>query len=371
MSEQEEARLDPIVEDDVRRGNRVKEVPEHLQAELREWDIPVFTHIKMTRLNPARRRKITEVVQRAYHKDLRDTELLSNDQVMKLVVDRGEWSPDMDKRMRELGEKTTAQMAGLYSEGATKSREWLDELTQFNDRITDIVDGSAISDEEKRKYSTAFARWRDYHPDSQALYRTLYPDALKEGVYFPDSDLSWLMDNAPTMEVADMLDDYDELAGKIRRYLELVAERTEFEELRVKKLRMFANTVESRRDNAEEMARVYFSTERSDADGNPQGLITATFESLYDFPDAMITWLIEEQFFFHNAIPDETREFLSAFGFLTAEAPKTEAVPPQTPTSGGPSEASAESPVLPSVSTDSPPLPATAAASTASATPTS
>ena len=368
--QQEEARLDPIVEDDVRRGNKVKAVPPQLQKELAEWELPTFTHIKMTRLNPARRRKITEVVQRAYHKDLKDAELLSNDQVMKLVVERGEWSPAMDVRMKELGEKTTAQMAGLYAEGSTKSREWISELTSIGEHIDALVDET---DEpmDKQKYLDVFARWRDYRPALQASYQERYPDALKDGLYYPDSDLSWLMDNAPTLEVADLLDDYEQLNSKVRRYLELIEERTEFEDLRVKKLRMFANTVESRRDNAEEMARVYFSTEKCDEAGVPQGPVAASFEALYEFPDAMITWLIEEQFFFHNAIPDETREFLSAFGFLTAEAPKQEAEPPQTPTSAGPSEASGASAEAPSVSTVTPPSAGMPASSSASPMPTS
>jgi hypothetical protein len=66
--------------------------------------------------------------------------------------------------------------------------------------------------------------------------------------------------------------------------------------------------------------------------------------ALYDLPDNIIGWLVEEQFFFHNAIPSETREFLKGFGFLGAglvqdpkeqtEAPTLVPSESSTPTTG-------------------------------------
>lgn len=364
----QDAQFDPIVEDETRRGFRVKAVPPQLQAQVRDEGLAPFSHIRMARLNPSRRRKITEVSQRAYHKDLRDTDLLSNEQVMKLVVERGEWSAAMDKRLTELQQRTTSQMASLYNEGVTKSREWVAELGAKMGRFEELVDTSDLSVDEKGELHARFRRWADYRPEKQAAYVTAHPEALRDGVYYPDSDMNWLMEHAPTLEGADLVEDIQTLQDRVQEYLTLVAERTEFEELRLKRLRIFANTVESRRENAEEMARVYFATERCDADGNVQGPLSFTFDALYDLPDDMISWLIEEQFFFQNGIPDETREFLSAFGFLTAAPePKDEPAPPPAPTSGepgssAPSDASAAVPTASIASPPSAAMPATSSA---------
>lgn len=373
----DETALDPIVEDQVRKGYRVKPVPAALQAQLREADVEPFTHIRMTGLNPARRRKITEVVQRAFFKDLKDPDLLSNEQVLKLVTERGEWSEATEQRMAELNERTTSKMASLYHEGVSKSREWIEQLSTLTNQVLDAVAGSEASAAEQEEYVRRFSRWHQYRPDKQALYAERYKEELHEGPYYPTSDLSWLMEQAPTLEVADWIDDIDQLNDKITDYLALVREREEFEGLRLKRLRMFANTVESRRDNAEEMARTYFTTERAREDESVTGPLALTFDALYDFPDEVITWLVEEQFFFHNQIPDEVRDYVGAFGFLTAvpeqaTAPEQAAEGDSTPTatSDGPSAASDGSPEAPSASTATPPSTATPSSSSASALPT-
>jgi hypothetical protein len=365
----DESALDPIVEDETQKGYRVKPVPAALLAQLREAGVEPFTHVRMTGLNPARRRKITEVVQRAFFRDLKDGELLSNDQVLKLVTERGEWSPATEARMKELNERTTSKMATLYHEGVAKSREWLATLTTHIERVLDAVAAAEKPDADKQEYVRRFSRWHQYRPDKQPLYVERYKEELPTGVYYPDSDLNWLMDQAPTLDAADAVDDINELNDKIGSYLVLVQEREEYEGLRLKRLRMFANTVESRRDNAEEMAKAYFTTERCGADERASGPLAPTFDGLYDFPDDVITWLVEEQFFFHNRIPDEVREYVGTFGFLTAvtegatEPPV--ASPTPTDTSAGSSEVSDASPAAATDSTATPPSTATPSSTSA------
>jgi hypothetical protein len=321
----DEQRNDPIAEDDIRRGWTMSEVPAELQAEMQEAGIPVFTHIRLTRLNPTRRRKITEVVQRAYFKDLKDGELLSVNQVKDLVAARGEWTPKHEQRLALLNERTTSKMMTLYHEGVRHSTEWLEELGRHRQRFLELVEQSDKPDETKRELRDRFERWFAYTPRQQAEYQDRFPHVLgAEGLYYPDRDLSWLMDNSPTLEAADLLEDVDTLNMRIQDYITLVEERSEYDELRVSRLRIFANTVESRRDNAEEMARVFHCTERCDDQGTAKGPIMSSFEQLYDLPDGVISWLVEEQFFFHNSIPAETREFLKGFGFLGAGLVKTE-----------------------------------------------
>lgn len=365
-----EQRNDVIVEDDLRRGWRVSEVPADLQAALASTGVATFTHVRLTRLNPTRRRKITEVVQRAFFKDLQDQELLSNEQVKVLVEGRGAWTPKHESRMRELYDRTQPHMATLYHEGVRRSNEWLEGLDEHRTKLFTLIDASERTDDEKAEFKRRFTRWFDYTPVRQEAYQAEYPDALgTDGKYYPDRDLSWLMDSAPTLEGVDVLQDLDDLNGKVQNFVNLVTERDEYETLHRTRLRIFANTVESRRDNAEEMARVYFCSERSDAEGNPLGSLVAKFEDLYEFPDTMITWLVEEAFFFHNGIPPETREFLKKFSFTgagvaqepeTTEPTKLESPPPQevtsTPITGSEPvlAPSVESPAVPAVSTPGP-----------------
>jgi hypothetical protein len=317
----EEQRNDAIAEDDIRRGWAVSEVPDTLKVELKEAGLKPFEHIRMTRLNPTRRRKITEVVQRAYFRDLKDSDLLSNAQVKELVETRGEWTPKHEQRLAQLQERTQSKMMTLYHEGVRRSKEWLEQIGAHRERFVEIVNESDKPDNIKEELKERFERWAAYSPKMQTEYQERYPTALVDGLYYPDRDLGWLMDNSPTLEVADLLEDVDNINLRIHNFITLVEERNEYDELRVTRLRIFANTVESRRDNAEEVARVFFCTEVCNAEGTPIGPLSTDFEKMYDLPDSVISWLVEEQFFFHNAIPRETQEMLKGFGFLS---PKVE-----------------------------------------------
>ena len=340
--------LDPIVEDDIQRGWKIIPVPADIRTAMKGEDMVPFDFVRMTRLNMAKRRKITELVQRAYQKDLQDKELLSNAQVLKLVTERGEWSEEMEDRLKALGQRTTSDMAELYNEGIARSHLWAEELAAHTTKILEDIQKSEKPQELKDELERRFLRWQQYTPERQADYVDAFAKDIEAwgGIYYPDKDLSWLQDNLPSLESADLLEDIGVIVDRINQYLTLVKERGEYEELRVKRLRIFANTVESRRDNAEEMARLFHTAERCTEDGTPLGTLAATFDGVYNFPDPVIEWLVEEQFFFHNAISDETRQFLRTFGFTRAEPEK------ETP----PAPLSAEeSGIQPSGSPGSPP----------------
>jgi hypothetical protein len=195
----DEQRHDVIVEDDVRRGWAVVEVPTPLQNEVKEAGITPFTHIRLTRLNPTRRRKITEVVQRAYFRDLKDSELLSTSQVKELVESRGEWTAKHEERLVLLHERTTSKMMTLYHEGVRRSQEWLDDLGKLRTRFVDIVDSSELGEDIKLGLKTRFERWFTYTPRQQTEYQQRFPEFLSpDGLYYPDKDLSWILDNSPT-----------------------------------------------------------------------------------------------------------------------------------------------------------------------------
>ena len=115
--------------------------------------------------------------------------------------------------------------------------------------------------------------------------------------------------------------------------------------------RIFTDTVESRRDNTEEMARLYVTCERCDANRKPAGPLFPEFDGLWDLPDEAIQWLLIESYFFHNAVPDEARPYLETFGFLREgrkesgeSAPSEPSPDPQTSSSdSAPADATAPS----------------------------
>jgi hypothetical protein len=90
---------------------------------------------------------------------------------------------------------------------------------------------------------------------------------------------------------------------------------------------------------------------------------------LWEFPDEVIQWLLIESYFFHNAIPDEARPYLEAYGFLQAgrERQNEQSAPSLDLT--GDSALSGES-LDPLISSpDSPAVATTVSASSAATTP--
>lgn len=369
ITESDERRIDPIVEDDTRRGWRVREVPEDVRELADQSGVLAgpMTHLRLVRLNGSRRRKITEVVQRAWVRDMEDPELWSDAQVLEAATKRGTWSADLDKRIEELRERTTGELAAIYAEGQLQRSNWVVELEGYFERFRELVDEAEpdiLDESAKLEMKHRFERWFSYHPDRQAEYQSRYPEALVEGLYYPDKDLAWMLDRAPTLEAADILDDVGTLIEKVNAFTEARNARAEYLSLVERRLRLFANTIESRQSNAEEMATIYFTSARCDEAGHELGPITPKFDDLYELPDEVIRWLVNVHFYFHRNIPDELvamaelQERFPEAGTTGPTNPPTEPGPTDSaPPSSTPSspEASDGSPEAPSSSTDGAP----------------
>jgi hypothetical protein len=343
-------RLDTISEDDVRRGFRVKSVPEDLRKQLVVYGLPDISHVRFRHQTPAIRRKIATVVQLQYHKDAQDDAILSNKQLMQLMERRGEWSEAKDARIKELQERTNRGLSTLYLEGfATSGRAWLDQIDDLAqqyrealdaDELLPVEDEMRLQDAERSEARVRFERWIGYTPERRAEYVDA-ASAQGRAEYSPDADLMWLTQHRPTETMLDVLNEIDELRDKVRRFIDVSKERAELLELQVQRAKIFSDSVESRRDNTEELTRVYFTTERCGENGKAPAPITATPDGLWEFPEELVQWLLVENYFWHNNIPDEARPYLETFGFIRAEG-RTSA-----------SDLSAESPEGPSSKTDS------------------
>ena len=355
-------RLDNIVEHDVVRGFRIREVPEALKVKIRAEGLEPPDRIRLSAINPKRRRDISLVVQQQYHRDLKDPNVLSDATILELVTQRGEWSTDKKQRMEHLQTKTVTEMGRLWADGVTPdTATWGADILRLSlDFKQHVAEGAGDAD-LKATIQDRFDRWLGYTPERHAEYTAQYAASQGLDAYSVDRDFSWLLDHTPTLGDVDTLNVIDDLKDKQQRLMKLNADRIELMELQLKHARIFAGSAESRQTNCEEMAQLYFTCERVTDSDLPVGPLTATFDELWNYPDDAIRWLLYESYLFHNDIPDEAREYLTSWGFLKAEREP----------SPGANEASDELPDPPTSKTDIAPATATEPSSLASRAATS
>lgn len=332
-------RLDAIVEDDVRKGWKVVTLPEAYQEALKAEEIEPPVALRFLRMNPARKRKVAELVQRQYFKDMQDDNLLSEMQVRALAAKRGEWTEDHEKQLAEASEKSQALMSRLYSAGfASGSEKWLETITNHAQTVREALEG-------KEELLAVFDRWLEYKVSNRPAYTELYAAAQGLSQYSPDRDYMSLTSEGAA--VAALVDELDELKGRVEDYFSLIEIRTKQAELQVRRDRIFDQTAESRRDTAEELARLYVTSTVCGPNGEDLGPITPTFDQLWNYPFDVLQYLTSEAYLFHNGIPDEAREYLEVFGFLASKQPSGAS----TPSDESPVEVTSSSASLPAATT--------------------
>lgn len=360
MDKDTTARLDSIVEAEIARGFRIREVPADVQRALKELGMEPPQRIRLVALNPSRRRDINKEVQHRYHKDLKDPEVLSNAQILKLVAERGEWTDDEEKRLKDLEEQTTRSMMQLWSDGyADDGSHWTREVLDASLHLKELVEkDEAVSREEKDRTHQIFDRWCSF--DKSRLTEEQYVQAATEQglpAYSPDRDFAELGNRCPTVEAVDFLNTIEDLRHKQQQLTELYKARLELHQLTAKHARIFSGSAESRQQHAEQLAQVYFTCDVLNAEGKPAGKLTPTFDGLWEFPEEAVRWLLYEAYFFHNDVPDEGREYLQTFGFMKADRPSEErngVVAPSAESPAPPDSSDASvppEPVLPSTDT--------------------
>lgn len=340
QDKQSQERSDTVAEYEISLGFRVKELPKSVRDALTVEGIEVPAQIRFSRVNPFRRAAIAEAVQRRFHRDLRDPEILSNAQVLKLVEERGEWSGARQREMDDLQEETTREMGRLWAEGLTpETYSFSDGILKAHARFHELID-QKIDEAKRDDLRQRFDLWvswseRRAKEDKTGRFPTNYQAGL---------ELQRLVDDAPGVEAVDILNDLEDLKERQEALLVLSEKRTRLSELQLQHARIFSDTAESRRDHTEQLAQLYWTCERADADGKPLGKLAKDFDTLWNWPDAAVQWLLYEAFFFHNNIPDVAREYLGAFGFFTEGRESTESDRPD------------ESPAPQSSKTDSAPV---------------
>lgn len=342
MDANTQARLDQILEDEIKRGFRVLQVPEYIEMQLKaaatvDSTVQPFSRIRLARLTPRKRRLIQEEVMTKYNKDLKNLDLLSTEELRKLNIQRGEWSLAEETEIERLTELTNTQALQLNAAGMDDRDEWSKAINELTAKYLAQLEASDKHPDEKKFLGELFERWSNYLPARKEEYTKLYAASQTREAYDQDADLGRLMDTSPGLEATEALADMDDLLGKVTKLIELVDNRTKLNALLEKRAKIFVNSIEYRRDQAEEMARVFFCAERVSPEDKSEGPLCLTFDQMWDFPEAVLQWLIEEMVMFLQNIPEVMREQLENMGFL-AQVPKIGTTPvsedlPEVPSS--------------------------------------
>jgi hypothetical protein len=329
-------RLDAIVEADLVTAKKIVKVPMTIRQQCIAEGMGDLPTVRLVRMTPARRGAAAELVQRKYFKDLQDESLPSESQIRALAAKRGEWTAEHDTRFKTLSEESQQLMLGLYADGFGKGAErWTERITELSVSLRELID-------DAHPQRALFEEWRDY----------VAPAVPVEGGFSPDSALQQLFDAAP--EAADLLEELDELKDKVNRYWKLVGVRAELNQLELKRSKVFDQTIEARRDQMEELARLYVTSARVAESGEELGPLAPTFDGLMEFPFEVLQFLTSEAYLFQNGLPDVAREYLETFGFLEpASDPSSKDVSDESPDEATPSSGGDAAPTAPESSSAS------------------
>lgn len=323
MKKDVQERLDTILAGEVARGYKVMDVPVDVQAQLQAAGLPSFTRVRFTRMNPRRKAKISEVVQRSYFKDMKDKELPSHEQLIALATERGEWSQESEDRRDALVRLVDAEQKALFFQGGM-DEDWASDIMQVAEEYRSEIAKAGPEEGYRKELLDTFDRWVLYTPDRAQEYTDKFAASQNAEAYLPDRDYNWLLDNAPNPGCVALLERLDDLRDRLQRFTALVKDRTELVSLQDRYSRITAGSAESKRDALQELATLFYCIELVDESGNPTGPLVKELDLLWDFPEDVIQWLQVYYYLFANGVPDEAEEYLRTFGFLKAGRAKTE-----------------------------------------------
>lgn len=336
-NEQLLAALDDAIEAEVKKGYRVLDVPDVLVAELladQKIDAtkPVYRKLRLVKMTGERRGLVSKFRSKVFFRAMEDESVLSMDQVRNMSIKRGVTVPKDEAEIKALQESTAHQVARIFQHGLDET-EWADELRSETQRFSDWLERRNEQDEylipENRRLEllAAFARWQAFDPLSQERYDELYGNGSK---YDVEADREVLMQGVGSVEMVDALSRIEEIRDRMNDLRLYMRDRLKLAELQLKYAKMYANTVEQMSEEAEEYAKIYYTTQVMDQ-GRPQPL-TKTVDELYALAPGFLEWLTTEVYLFLNAIPPETEAYLRKLGFLgaplrTLSAPASDASP--------------------------------------------
>lgn len=294
---------------------------------------PKFGAVRLTRPTPYQEKQIAEARRKQTHKDMRDPDVLSRDQLEKLAIEKGMWTPDMTQRITDLTHKTGEAMGLLDSLGF---KEFDAVLRDFQTTVVELL------------------RVYDEDPTTREIVSRYYDLSLT-----PDAkDRSAIMDAAPSTVVDDLLETGDMLRTQMDLLNEMFKIRKELNELQAKQVRVFLDSLESRADRAEELATLYYCTMNAES-GKP---LWPSYEEIWNARAEDVAFLMDEYHYFRHGITDEFKETLGKYGFIRrlTDTPNSSDDSPDQPQSNSDGESAAPVLVSSSEATASQTAPSTA-----------
>lgn len=287
---------------------------------------PTFGAVCLRRPTPAQERLISEARRKQSHADLKDDSVLSKDEIEAIAVRRGMWSPTLSQKIQELT-IDAGRMAALLDAFGFVS---MDELLQdFDKTVSDLL---ALYDEDEN-VRAAILRYFSLAEDEVAA----------------KADRDAIMDAAPSTVVDDLVEQGEMQKEQIQALETMYKFRQELNDLQVKQARLYVDSLESRAERAEELARVYYCCTNKET-GKP---LWPTVADIGNCRAEDIEILVLELAYFVHGISDEYRAKAQKYGFL----PRLATMKRSSASSPGQPQSSSDGESQESEATDS--LPAT------------
>lgn len=250
---------------------------------------PTFGQVCLRRPTPAQERLISEARRKQYHSDLKDDAILSKDEIEAIAVRRGMWSPTLTQKIQDLT-VDAGRLAATLDAFGFESMEVL--LKDYDQTVSDLLDLY----EEEEEVRAAILRYFSMADDAASL----------------TSDRSAILDAAPSTVVDDLVERGEAQKDQIRALEAMFKFRQELNELQVKQARLYVDSLESRADRAEELARIYYCCTQKDS-GAP---LWPTFADIWNCKAEDMEILVLELAYFVNGISQEYRDKAQKYGFL-------------------------------------------------------
>jgi hypothetical protein len=248
---------------------------------------PTFGSVRLRRATPAQDRLISEARRKQYHSDLKDDGILSRDEIEAIAIRRGMWAPQLTERITTLTRRTGEAMGILEVIGFTSIEALLDVL---NSTVSELL--ALFGDNEEIR--AVIARYGNLD-ETNGL-----------------EDRNAIIAAAPSTQVDDLLDKIDAQRSQIEIVEEMLGIRRELTDLQVKQARLFVDSVESRADRAEELAKVYYCCTLVET-GGP---LWPTYDDIWNAPAEDVEVLILQLHYFQNGVTLEMEETLEKYGFI-------------------------------------------------------
>lgn len=262
---------------------------------------PTFGSVKMHRPTPAQERKIAEVRRKQYQRDLMtsgEDAVLSKAQIEKQAIERGMWLPELTEQITLLTRKTGEAM-GILDQIGFKSLEAL--LTDYANNVGEL---SALYPAEGEGSEVRGVIAAYYNLDEKPTM----------------AQRSQIADAATSSSVEDLLEAGDTMRVQIEMLQEMGKVKKELSELHARQTKMFVDSLESRCDRAEEMARIYYCCKTAET-GQP---LWPSYEAMWDAESSDVEWLILEMHYFLSGVTEEFKDTLGKYGFIKRLSAKSD-----------------------------------------------